>query len=98
MKAFLPLLLILGACAGTGTAEKHLGDDLWEIRAWDGRVCKTSTAREYCDEALMPVIRDRAAFVCNQTDVAVDKCQRRDGASGDRIYCLVRCKAKGDKA
>lgn len=84
-------IYLLAGCISTGTAEKNLGDNLWEIRAWNGKQCKSGTPRANCDEALMPIIKDRATFICGNKTTEVDKCQRRDGASGDRIYCLARC-------
>jgi hypothetical protein len=93
MRIFLiaTAILTLAGCTSTGTAEKNIGDNLWEIRAWNGHQCKGATPRAACDEALMPVIKERAAFICSGKSTEVDKCQRRDGASGDRIYCLARC-------
>jgi len=87
-------ILVAAACTSTGSSEKQLGDNLWEIRAWDGHKCKGATPRAVCDEALLPVIKDKAAFLCGSKTSEVDKCQRRDGASGDRIYCLARCDDK----
>ena len=81
-------------CVSTGSSEKQIGDNLWEIRAWDGKKCKGATPRADCDEALLPVIKEKAAFLCGNKTSAVDKCERRDGASGDRIYCLARCDDK----
>jgi hypothetical protein len=87
-------VLAVTACTSTGSSEKQIGDNLWEIRAWDGHTCKGSTARADCDAALMPVIKEKATFLCGNKSAEVDKCQRRDGASGDRIYCLARCDDK----
>ena len=87
-------VLFATACTSTGSSEKQVGDNLWEIRAWDGHKCKGATPRAACDEALMPVIKEKAAFLCGSKSPEVDKCQRRDAASGDRIYCVARCDDK----
>lgn len=92
--AVVALTLITSGCVSVGSSEKQIGDNLWEIRAWDGKKCKGATPRAVCDETLMPVIKEKAVFLCGNKTSDVDKCERRDGASGDRIYCLARCADK----
>lgn len=95
VKTFLQLLAlaVTAGCVSRGSAVKKLGDDRFEVRAWDGYGCPKTADNNTCFTLLMPVIKGKAEERCEGGVKAITPCLRYEAASADRIFCKVECES-----
>jgi hypothetical protein len=91
IKFLLFIFMILPACVSRGAAVKKLGDDRFEVRAWDGYGCPKTADNNTCFTLLMPVIKGKAEERCEGSVKSITPCLRYEAMTGDRIFCRVQC-------
>jgi hypothetical protein len=96
IKTLLQLLAltIVTACVSRGSAVKKLGDDQFEVRAWDGYGCTKTADNNACFTLLMPVIKGKAEERCEGGVKAITPCLRYEATTADRIFCKVECESE----
>jgi hypothetical protein len=80
-------------CVTAGTDQKPMGEGLWEIRVWDGKLCGSAKLRDDddCKKHLAPMASQHAATVCQKEPVSITDCEVVERPSGDRLKCMVKC-------
>ena len=85
------------ACVSRGSAVKKLGDDRFEVRAWDGYGCPKTADNNTCFTLLMPVIKGKAEERCEGGVKAITPCLRYEATTADRVFCKVECQPDEDE-
>ena len=90
-------LAALTACVSRGSAVKKLGDDRFEVRAWDGYGCPKTADNDTCFTLLMPIIKGKAEERCEGAVKAITPCLRYEAMTADRIFCRVQCEVNEEE-
>lgn len=88
---FVIAVIPLG-CVSRGSKIRKVGDDLFEVRAWDGYGCTKISDNSSCFTLLMPIVKAKAEEKCEEGVEAITPCMRYEAATADRLLCNVRCK------
>lgn len=88
----MTLIMFPLGCVSRGSKINKVGDDLFEVRAWDGYGCAKTSDNNTCFTLLMPIVKAKAVEKCEAGVDAITPCMRYEAATADRLLCKVRCK------